>query len=114
MLVKVINPEYSRKGVWQFTQPEFHYYKGSEVQVKHVGTHELALTTGIEEWPIRVIARQRIVAIDGSAYAYRPLETQRQVQGSNGSVYTVTMGAKPTCTCTGFQYRKTCRHIKSK
>ena len=114
MLVQVLNPEYSRQDIWQFVQPEFHYYEGSEVSVKHVGEHQLALTTGIEDWPIRVINRSRIVAVDGAAYSYTLESSTHEVKGSRGETYTVTLGARPTCTCTGFQYRKTCRHVTSK
>jgi len=114
MLVQVLNPEYSREGVWQFEQPEFHYYEGSEVSVKHVGQDQLALTTGIEDWPIRVIARQRIVAVDGLPYSYAPESCTRLVKGSRGETYTVTLGANPTCTCQGYQYRKSCKHVVSK
>jgi hypothetical protein len=110
MLVKVQNPQYPGQAVWAFEQPQFHYYEGSEVQVKHVGSHELALSTGLAEWPIRVIARRLIVAIDHESYAYNPTAQTRTVLGSKGQVYTVTLGAKPTCTCTGFQFRKSCKH----
>lgn len=113
MLVKVHNPQYLRQSVWQFAQPEFHYYEGSEVSVRHVGSHELALTTGISEWPIRVIQRTHIASIDGEPYAYQADSKTRTVKGSRGETYTVTLGAKPTCTCTGFQFRKSCRHIAS-
>ena len=114
MLVQVLNPEYSRQDIWQFVQPEFHYYEGSEVSVKHVGQHQLALTTGIEDWPIRVINRSRIVALDGEPYTHQANTATKTVRGSNGSVYTVTLGANPTCTCTGYQYRKSCKHVLSK
>jgi hypothetical protein len=114
MLVQVLNPEYSRPDVWQFKQEQFHYYEGAEVTVKHVGANQLALSTGIEEWPIRVIARSRIVSIDGVPYSYAPAEAARTVRGSRGETYTVTLGANPTCTCQGYQYRKTCKHVASK
>ena len=111
MLVQVANPEYGRQAVWLFEQPQFFEYEGQEVAVKHVGPHELALSTGNPEWPIRVIQRHRIVSIDGVAYSVKPSLETRTVKGSRGEIYTVTLGARPTCTCTGFQYRKTCRHI---
>lgn len=34
-----------------------------------------------------------------------------QVQGSAGKMYTVTLGEKPSCSCTGFRFRGKCKHI---
>jgi hypothetical protein len=35
-----------------------------------------------------------------------------KVQGSKGNVYTVTkVGDQWNCTCTGFMYRKACKHL---
>jgi hypothetical protein len=113
MLVQVQNPEYDRRDIWQFDQPQYHYYEGDSVVVKHVGAHELALSTGHADWPFRVIQRRRIVAIDGAAYHYQEAEQTRTVKGSRGDVYTVTLGARPACTCTGFQYRKSCKHTQA-
>lgn len=39
------------------------------------------------------------------------LQTVR-VEGSKGSNYTVTLGEKPSCDCTGFKFRGDCKHIK--
>lgn len=38
----------------------------------------------------------------------------KQVKGSKGNVYTVTRRENGSwhCTCTGFHYRKNCRHIQ--
>jgi len=37
------------------------------------------------------------------------------VKGSKGDTYTVTqVGTRWTCTCHGFQFRRSCRHIKEK
>ena len=37
----------------------------------------------------------------------------RTVQGSGGKTYTITTLAtgRQTCTCPGFSYRRTCKHI---
>lgn len=109
MRVRVRNPEYGRD-VWRFTQPEYHEYQGDEVKLRWVGEHELALTTGNPEWPVRVIQRRLIISIDDQPVApasSKPLS--RIVRGSKGEEYVVSDGH---CTCPGFQFRRTCRHIK--
>lgn len=109
MLVRVRNPEFGRD-VWRFSQPEFFEYSGSEVKLRHVKEDELALTTGIPEFPVRVIQRRHIVAIDGQSV--QPASSKvlsRVVRGSKGEEYRVVGG---TCTCPGFQFRHTCKHVK--
>lgn len=113
MLVRVRNPEYLRKGVWFFEQPEYFEYSGEEVRVKHVPADELALTTGNPEWPVRVIRRDRILSIDGhSVHAEPQVQPQtRIVKGSKGNEYILTRNAgKWTCSCPGFQFRSSCKH----
>ena len=112
MQVTVRNPQWAQRDRWLFPVEETHSYTGDSVQLKHVGIDSLALSTGNPEWPIRVIPRSWIISIDGEPYTWtaRTVET-RTVQGSKGEHYTVTLGARPTCTCTGFQFRKTCKHI---
>jgi hypothetical protein len=112
MLVQVRNPQHLRQAVWFFDQPEYFEYRGEEVKLKHVGADSLALSTGNPEWPVRVIPRSWIVTINGAVYAHTASQTlSKIVKGSKGEEYTVTMGARPTCTCTGFTFRKTCKHI---
>ena len=111
MLVTVRNPLFGSDR-YLFAQPEFFTYTGDSVTLKHVGTEHLALTTGISDFPLRVIPRSWIESIDGTAYAHTSSQTTtRIVKGSKGEEYVVTLGAKPTCTCTGFQFRRTCKHI---
>jgi hypothetical protein len=82
------------------------------VALKHVSADSLALTTGIADFPVRVVPRAWIASIDGAAYTQPSSQTlSKKVKGSKGEEYTVTMGARPSCTCTGFQFRKTCKHI---
>ena len=117
MLVCVRNPEFLRQDVWRFTQPQFHWYEGVEVKP---GRWEdagavLCLTTGNPEFPVRSIRRSQIESIDGQAYRYQPTVSVRdrtvKIQGSRGEIYTVQVGAQNSCTCKGFQFRSTCRHI---
>lgn len=112
MQVKVRNPAYGTD-VMLFEQPQFFVFVGEETQLKHCDSSVLCLTTGIAEWPVRVIPRVWIESVDGAAVEFAPASpTQKLVKGSRGEVYTVTLGPRPTCTCAGFSFRKTCRHIK--
>lgn len=114
MLVRVRNPEFGRD-IWRFTQPEYFEYTGEPVTLKHVGEDSLALTTGIVEWPVRVIPRRWIDSIDGVTNVTTPSSgtLTRTVQGSKGEEYLVTgLGSSATCTCSGFTFRKTCKHVK--
>ena len=111
MQVTVRNPLFGSDR-YLVAQPKYYTYVGEAVSLKHVGTDYLALSTGILDFPVRVIPRSWIESIDGAVYAHTASPSQtKTVKGSKGEEYTVTMGAKPTCTCTGFQFRRTCRHI---
>ena len=111
MVVTVRNPLFGSDR-YRFHQPEFFTYSGESVTLKHVGADSLALSTGIVDFPVRVIPLAWIESIDGAAYSHTASQiTTRIVKGSKGEEYVVTMGAKPSCTCTGFQFRRTCKHI---
>ncbi len=113
MRVKVINLKHARQSVWHVAQPEFFDYQGDEVQIKWVSTSELALTTDIPGFPIRIIARNQIVEIDDRPYTFvQNTQLTKVVKGSKGEEYVVTLGTKPSCTCSGFSFRKSCRHVK--
>jgi len=112
MQITVRNPQYAQRDRYRFAVSEFFTYEGESVALKHVGADSIALSTGIADFPIRVIPREWIVSIDGAAYTHASSQTQTKiVKGSKGEEYVVTLGAKPSCTCTGFQFRRTCKHI---
>jgi hypothetical protein len=109
MQVLVRNPEFG-KDSWRFHQPEFFEYSGEEVKMRHVSADELALTTGIAEFPIRVLQRKYIVSVDGRAVSEPASKNPtRIVPGSRGEEYVIVNGS---CTCAGFQFRRTCKHVK--
>lgn len=113
MQVEVVNPLHSRADRYRFVIPATVSYEGTAVQLKHVSADCLALTTGQADWPIRVIPRSWIMSIDGQPYSWAvSTQVTRTVQGSRGQVYTVTVGARPSCTCTGFAFRGSCKHVK--
>jgi hypothetical protein len=112
MQITVRNPQYQHRDRYRFAVDEFFTYVGESVALKHVGADSIALSTGISDFPVRVVPRAWIVSINGTAYAHTSSPTlSKIVKGSKGELYTVTMGARPACTCTGFQFRKTCKHI---
>lgn len=60
---------------------------------------------------IRLIPLEWIDTIDGITQA--PRQTEWQVKGSSGKSYTINLiGDRYTCTCSGFKYRKHCKHVK--
>lgn len=114
MKIRVRNSQFNRPGIWFFEQPEFFDYEGEEVKVKWLAPDEIALSTGNPEFPFRVIKRNKIVAIDNKAYEQKDNAVKTfSVKGSKGDTYTVTIGTgKYHCTCSGFQFRKMCKHVK--
>jgi hypothetical protein len=114
MKVKVHNPQFNRPGIWMFDQPEFFEYEGEEVQAKWLLPNQLGLSTGNPEWPMRVINRSLIASIDNQATEAKDSAVKTfTVKGSKGDAYTVTVGSgKMHCTCSGFQFRKSCKHVK--
>jgi SWIM zinc finger len=77
------------------------------------GDH-MGLTTGDPRFPIRVIAKSDIISIDDVAQIHEVPGTDKiiVVQGSKGAVYTVSTGRSGnSCTCPGFRFRGSCRHV---
>lgn len=114
MKLKVYNTQYDRKDSYFFTVEEFHYYEGEETRVKWAGAHELALKTD-DAVGLRIIQRRNIREIDGRPYEYSEgvvASITKLVKGSKGQEYTVTLGKNPSCTCQGWTFRGTCKHVK--
>ena len=114
MKVKVQNPQFNRPGIWMFDQPEFFEYQGEEVQVKWLNPGQIALSTGNTEFPFRVINKSLIISINNQAMEQKDTAIKTfNVKGSKGDSYTVTVDSgKMHCTCSGFQFRKSCKHVK--
>lgn len=99
-----------------FNQPEYSTYEGEVVATpKWIDYDAVCLTTGRnDKFKFRVIAKKDIVSFNGerSTYVEPAKAKQFTVAGSKGSVYTVTVdGNRSSCTCSGFQFRRSCRHI---
>lgn len=94
---------------------EFNYYTGTIMREKWFAVDEVGITTGNPDFPFRRINRERIVAVGDKAVNFTQVPADREVRtftGSKGDTYTVTReGRRATCTCTGFQFRKKCKHI---
>lgn len=111
MKIKMRNLLYDRRDSYFFSIPEFVIYEGEEVKLKWLKPNQMALTTGIRDFPERILERSLILEIDGLPYAYdnEPKVQVRTVKGSNGKTYTVT--GDHHCTCPGFTFRSNCKHL---
>jgi hypothetical protein len=114
MKVNLQNPQFNRPGNWMFEQPEFFEFEGNEVQVKWLKPGEIALSTGNPEFPFRILQKSQIVSINNQIMEHKETVMKTfNVKGSKGDTYTVTIGSgKSHCTCSGFQFRRTCKHVK--
>ena len=115
--VKVRNSLYHARDRYAngYIGPEFNEYTGTVVQQKWYGDDKIGLTTDMPHFPVRVLSRENIVEVSGAKFDYAPVKSAREtitVQGSKGNTYIVTKeNGKATCTCPGYSYRKSCRHI---
>lgn len=96
--------------------PEYTEYTGTIVREKFFDKDEIGITTGDPRFPFRRIHRSRIVEVGGAKLDYTPVKSTREtitVQGSKGNTYIVTKeNGKASCTCPGFSFRKTCKHVQ--
>ena len=115
MRVIVRNPLYTKRHLYAFTQPETFEFHGDIAPVPAaLAGDNVGLTTGDRQFPIRVIAKADIISMDDVAQHHEAPKGDKItiVQGSKGSVYTVSIGRSGnTCTCPGFKFRNSCRHI---
>jgi len=118
MQVVARNPFYGKKHLYAVNvQREFNYYEGEIVATpKWVDYDAIAITTGDKKYPVRIIAKEHIVEIDGKVSKQKvnlPAVKTFTITGSKGDVYTVNIGEKHSdCTCAAFQFRRSCKHIK--
>ena len=94
---------------------QFNEYSGKVLpNPKWVAQDAITLSTGISEFPFRIIDRERIVGLGEAVAVAAPRSETFIVQGSKpGSTYTVTRdGSHWSCTCVGFGFRKDCKHVR--
>ena len=115
--VKVRNSLYDMRDRYAngYVGPEFNEYTGIVVHEKWYGDDKIGLTTDMKHFPVRVLSLANIVEVMGAKVDYTPVKSNREtitVQGSKGNTYIVTAeNGKATCSCPGYSYRKSCRHI---
>ena len=116
--IKVRNALYDMRDRYAngYVGPEFTEYTGEIVHQKWYGDDKIGLTTDMRHFPVRVIDKARIVEVSGAKVDYVPVKSVREtitVQGTKGNTYIVTKeNGKATCTCPGFGFRKTCKHVQ--
>lgn len=95
--------------------PDYQEYRGRVLEPYRWLTAREFCLSGDQAWPIRVINMDLVESMDLESGSTADVDTGPrvwQVQGSKGSVYTVTQTeSKLSCTCPGFQFRRNCRHI---
>ena len=118
MQIVARNPLYNKASLYAINvQREFNYYEGELVATpKWVDYDAIAITTGDKKFPVRIIAKENIIEIDGTVTSKQvkiPAVRTFTITGSKGDVYTVNIGEKHSdCTCVAFQFRRSCKHIK--
>jgi len=85
---------------------KFGTYTGEPVKLPWLKPHQVALTTGNPDFPVRVLEPLVVEAVSS-------VILKKKVAGSNGKVYSITIKDSKAihCTCPGFNYRHTCKHI---
>lgn len=96
-------------------------FKGTVVTSnKWDAPNTIKLHTSNEKYPDSIIPLEWVVDIaytDGTVPLQVEVDNNTktwQIAGSKGAIYTVTRKFnRYSCTCTGFQFRKHCKHIDS-
>lgn len=116
--IKVLNPLWHTRERYAngYVGPKYNEYTGIVVYERWYGDDKIGLTTDMPHYPVRVIDKSRVVEVMGAKVDYVPVKSNREVitvQGSKGNTYVVTKeNGKATCTCPGFGFRKTCKHVQ--
>lgn len=96
-------------------QPTEITYEGTVVNPYNwLNDREFCLT-GNKDYPIRVINMSNVIDIKVISGKLKTIDLNTKiwnVKGSKGNKYVVTRTAsKWDCTCPGFTFRKTCKHV---
>ena len=96
-------------------QPTTEVFEGTVLKSHKWLTDRDFCLTGDNDMPVRVISMSLVEDIELLNGTFNNVDTEIkvwQVSGSKGSTYTVTKNKSGyTCTCPGFTFRKSCKHI---
>lgn len=111
----VVRTRYSQGPNMIPPQPAYSEYAGTVLNpYKWLNDRQFCLS-GDNDWPIRVISMDAVEDIQLLSGNMKTIETEAKVwtvEGSKGNKYTVTRSnSKWDCTCPGFSFRKTCKHV---
>lgn len=118
MKIVAKNPAWDRKHLFFFYIDQYSTFYGDRLPTPSwVEKDAICITADIPS-KMRIIPRKLIVSIDDLAQA-PSIESSVLVnktfgvKGSKGDTYIVTIdGKNKNCTCAGFGFRRTCKHIK--
>ena len=118
MKIVAKNPMWDKKHLCFFHVDEFHTFYGDRIPTPNwVESDSICITADIPS-KMRIIPRKWILSIDDEAQAPIIESTSivnktLKVKGSKGEIYTLTINGKnKNCTCAGFSFRRTCKHIR--
>jgi len=112
--VKVKNVQWDRRDVYAYQVEEFNYYTGEVVpNPRWVGPDQFCLSTGNPKFPFRVIDKDSVVGSDYVKKVASKIRTVSVPGSKPGQSYLVELnGSASTCTCIGFGFRRSCKHIR--
>lgn len=96
-------------------QPAFHEFEGKVLPpYKWLNDRQFCMS-GDDNWPIRIITMDFVEDLNILSGSFNTIETDVktwEVPGSKGNKYVVTRNSQGwSCTCPGFSFRKTCKHV---
>lgn len=113
----VRNPMYDKRHIYQFHIDEFDVFYGDPLPLPSwVERDSVCISAPELPAKMRIFPKHHVVKIDDKSVEFKQklADSPRviRVPGSKGASYTVTIdGAKKTCTCAGFSFRRSCKHI---
>jgi hypothetical protein len=112
--IKVRNALYRNKHCYgNGVIAEFTTYTGTVLPSPVWARELLCLSTGIAEFPFRLIDKTDIVGHENIRMAPDAIQTIWSIAGSKKGVHHIVTrdGTRWSCNCIGYGYRKTCSHV---